>query len=84
MTTSPEIWPNSQNINKEAETIKNPAFRGAFMKGVKACQHEGIKAENPYQPIYQFQSSRPTFAMVFMKYWDKGFKAWERHQNNNK
>lgn len=82
MKSSLSIWPDvEKKINSEAETIKNHAFRGAFMKGVIACKEKGFEAVNPYKMIYQ-DDGGGTFAMAFHNYWDKGWNAWKKHVLN--
>lgn len=75
-----DIWPDIETkINKDVSAIKNPAFKGAFMKGVIACRELGLKAENPYKPIYQDDMKGGTFAMAFMNYWNRGWNAYKKH-----
>lgn len=66
------------NVNKEAEAIKNPAFRGAFMKGARACKECGLTAVNPYKAIYQYDGRGSTFAMAFRNYWNRGWNAYNK------
>lgn len=74
------IWPDIDiKVNKEAEAIKNPAFRRAFMKGAFACKEGGLKAVNPYKVIYQSDGRGGTFAMAFRNYWNRGWNAWKKH-----
>lgn len=73
------IWPDIDiKVNKEAEAIKNPAFRGAFMKGAFACKEGGLKAVNPYKAIYQSDGRGGTFAMAFRNYWNRGWNAYNK------
>lgn len=83
MSESLSIWPNiDEKISHEAESIKNKAFRGAFMKGVIACREKGIEAKNPYKSIYQPNGKGGTFAMAFRNYWNKGWNTWKKHTLN--
>lgn len=80
MNSSLSIWPDiEEKINHEAEAIKSPAFRGAFMKGARACQETGIKAVNPYKPKYKSDGRGGTFAIAFRNYWNRGWNAWKKH-----
>lgn len=80
MNSTLPIFPDIDiNVNKEAEAIKNPAFRGAFMKGARACKEGGLIAINPYKAIYQSDGRGGTFAMAFRNYWNRGWNAWKKH-----
>lgn len=80
MNSTLSIWPDiDEKVNKEAEAIRNPAFRGAFMKGARACKELGLDAKNPYKAIYQQDGTGGTFAMAFRNYWNRGWNAWKKH-----
>jgi hypothetical protein len=73
----PDLFPTLPDVRTEADSIKNPAFRGAFMKGVRAYKELGNEAVNPYKMIYQ-NDGGGTFAMAFRNHWEKGVKAYKR------